>query len=432
MKSKFIKSTIILIIGGAISKLLGMIIKIILTRTISTKGIGLYMLILPTFNLFITLCTLGLPISISKLVSEQKTNSKKLILSTIPVIIIFNLILMLILFLIAPIIANNLLKNSILYHPIIAIGLTLPFICLSSIVKGYFFGKERTLPSTIATIIEQLIRLLLTLFYIPNLIIYGLEKAITGVVLINIVSELASFLILILFLPKNENISKNDFSYNKKIMKDILNIGIPATSSRLIGSFIYFLEPIILTYCLLKVGYSNSFITYEYGIINGYVYPLVLMPSFFTLAISNALLPNISNSYARGNYRYVKKKINQAITFSLMIGIPITLMFIFIPQIPLKLIYNSNEGLNYIKIIAPFCLLYYIQTPLTAVLQAINKSKTAMLGTIYGSIIRTIILFSLSLLKVQLWGLIIATLSNIIFVTIQHIYYVNKYLKDKS
>ena len=68
MKNKFIKSTIILIIGGGITKILAMVIKIFLTRSIGDEGIGLYMLILPTFNLFITLCTMSLSTSISKLV----------------------------------------------------------------------------------------------------------------------------------------------------------------------------------------------------------------------------------------------------------------------------------------------------------------------------------------------------------------------------
>lgn len=61
MKNKFVKSTIILIIGGLITKILGMAIKIVLTRTIGTEGISKYMLVLPTFNLFITLCNLGVP-----------------------------------------------------------------------------------------------------------------------------------------------------------------------------------------------------------------------------------------------------------------------------------------------------------------------------------------------------------------------------------
>lgn len=130
MKNKFIKSTIILIIGGLITKLLGMFIKIVLTRTIKEEGISLYMLILPTFNLFITLCTLGLSPAISKLISERKRKSKNIILSLIPLVIIYNLILIILIILISPLLSNVLLQNSNTYYPIIAIGLTLPFICI--------------------------------------------------------------------------------------------------------------------------------------------------------------------------------------------------------------------------------------------------------------------------------------------------------------
>ena len=72
MKNKFIKNTLILIIGGFMTKLLSMLIKIIMTRNISSNAIGLYMMILPTYNLFITIISGGLEVSISKLVSENK------------------------------------------------------------------------------------------------------------------------------------------------------------------------------------------------------------------------------------------------------------------------------------------------------------------------------------------------------------------------
>lgn len=59
-----------------------------------------------------------------------------------------------------------------------------------------------------------------------------------------------------------------------------MTISLPTTGSRLIGSISMFLEPILLTTILLKVGYSNNFIITEYGILNGYVMPLILLPSF--------------------------------------------------------------------------------------------------------------------------------------------------------
>ena len=159
MKNKFIRSVIILMFGGLLSKVLGMIIKIVLTRVIGTSGIGMYSLVLPTFNLFITLCSMGLPIAISKMVSEHKVSNKKIVLPVIPVIIIFNLLLIGIIFLLAPILSNKLLNNKDLYYPLVAIGLTLPFIGISSIIKGYFFGIERMFPNTLSNVIEQLARL---------------------------------------------------------------------------------------------------------------------------------------------------------------------------------------------------------------------------------------------------------------------------------
>ena len=170
MKNKFIKSTIILIIGGGITKILAMVIKIFLTRAIGDNGIGLYMMILPTFNLFITLCSLSLSTSISKLIAERKT-SKKIVLSIIPTSLIYNFILMFILILLAPFISNYLLKNPQTYYPIISIAFTLPFICISSILKGYFYGNENMVPFVISNIVEQIIRLIFIIFVIPKLMI---------------------------------------------------------------------------------------------------------------------------------------------------------------------------------------------------------------------------------------------------------------------
>ena len=49
MKEKFMKSVLILLIGGLLTKVLGMIIKIVMSRMIGTEGLGLYMMVLPHF-----------------------------------------------------------------------------------------------------------------------------------------------------------------------------------------------------------------------------------------------------------------------------------------------------------------------------------------------------------------------------------------------
>ena len=423
MKSKFLKSTIILIIGGAITKIMAMIIKIFLTRSIGDEGIGLYMLIMPTFTLFITLCSMSLSTGISKLISSN-INSKKVILPLIPITLIYNFILMLVLIILAPLISNKLLNNPLTYYPIMGISFTLPFIALSGILKGYFYGKENMTPYVISNIIEQIVRLLFIILVIPKLMTFGINIAVLGVVLINIFSEFSSIICLIIFLPKKK-ITIDNFKIDKFILKDILNISLSTTGSRLIGSISYFLEPIILTFILLKIGYTPESISHEYGIITGYVFPLLLIPSFFTMAISTSLLPVISSGYANKRYHYTKKKLKEALLLSLSVGFIATIIFMLFPKELLKFIYNTNLGTTYIRILAPLFLVHYIQSPLTSYLQAINKAKEAMYGTLTGAIIKNLLLIILPI-YIGIWGFIISTLINIFYVTIQHIYYTKK------
>ena len=69
------------------------------------------------------------------------------------------------------------------------------------------------------------------------------------------------------------------------------------------------------------------------------------------MAISTSLLPVISKSYTKKNIPYTKKKLFEAITLSLFVGIIFNILFITIPDILLKFIYNTDKGLPYIKII---------------------------------------------------------------------------------
>ena len=426
-KNNFFKITLLLIIGGFITKILGMIIKIITTRLIGTKGIGIYMMIMPTFSLLIALTQLGFPIAISKLVAEEKYSNKKLVLGLIPISMIINIVVITILILSSKFIAINLLHEKRCYLGLIAISLTLPFISISSILRAYFFGKTKIIPHVISNILEDVIRLILIVLFVPKIIKINIEYTVAFLFLISIISELSSIIIFLICSPKNIKIKRSDFKINYNYFKKILSISIPSTGSRLIGNIGYFLEPIILTFVLSKF-YINDFIINEYGIINGYVMPLILLPSFFTLAISQALIPVVSNAYSNNNKKFIKRRINQAIFYSLVIGIPCTLIFMFIPNIPLSFLYNTNEGIAYIKVLAPICLLHYIQSPLTSSLQAMGKAKTAMMGTLYGMIIRTILLFVLSYLKIGLWSLIIASSINIIIVTMHQIINIKKEL----
>ena len=428
-KESFIKSTIILIIGGFVTKILGMIIKIVNTRLLGVDGIALYMLIFPTFSLFMSLSQFSLPISISKLVSEDKYNNKNLVFSSIPIILIFDLFLIIIILLSSKFISVNLLKDSRCYLPILSISLVLPFEAISNMLRGYFFGKQKMFPHVVSHILEQTIRLFLTILIIPNLLKSSLVYAICFLVLVNMISEASSIIILLLFMPKEVIIKKTDIVPTKKSIKNILDISIPNTSTRVIGNIGYFLEPIILTAGMLASGYSLNYITLEYGIVSGYSMPMLLLPGFFTGAISSSILPVVSKAYANKNYSYIKKKTKQAILFSLIIGVPATFLLFMFPEFFLKIIYGRAYGANYLRFLSIPFLFYYIELPLSAVLQATNKSKEVMLDNLLGIVLKTILLYLTSLLHIGIYSFLIASSVNILVVTLMHFIHIKSTLQ---
>ena len=428
LKNKFFMSTLILLTGGFLSKFLGFILRIIISRYLGTEGLGLYSLLMPTFSLFIVIATLSFPVAISKLVATPKRSSKKVIFSIIPVSIILNIITILVLFFISRPLATTFLKEERLIYPIICIGFTLPFIGISSIIKGYFWGKQRMLPYILSNISEQILRLTILIIAIPKCIEISIELTISIIILVNILSESFSVVVMLLGLPKGVKINKKDIRPNKRDIKDVLNISIPSTSSKVIGSLAHFFEPIILTNTLLYVGYSKSFILTEYGIINGYVLGLLLIPQFFTQSISTALIPELSKYFYVGNKKKCIIRIKQIVSLSLLIGFVSTVVIFIFPTYFLNLIYDTKLGINYIKVLAPFMLMYFIDMPLSNSLQALDKSKESMYITIGSSVIKLLVIFITSLFRIGMYSLIISIIISLFFSTICYIKAIKKVL----
>jgi len=414
--NKFFQTTFILLIGGLITKILGFIIKIIYTRFIGEAGLGLYMLVFPTYSLLLTIAQLGLPIAISKLVAEERQSSQKIVFSIIPVMIGLNILVIVTMIFVSPFIADVLLKQSDATGLLIACALTLPFISLSSILKGYFYGKQKMMPHTVSNILEQIVRLILIILIIPFLLEINLIVTLIGLILLNIVSEIVSIIVFLFFLPKKFVIKKDDIKPDGETIKEIARVSLPTVSSRFIGNVGYFFEPIILTNLLLWSGYSAQYVLLQYGIYNGYVLGILLLPSFFSMAISSSLVPEISKFFSAKNMVMVKRRCKQALGLSLLVGLTLSsIIFIFTEEL-LAIIFNTSSGITYIKVLAPVFVLFYIEGPLISILQAIGKAKISMKITLYGIIIKLVVMAILSLCQIGIYSLIIAEIVNILFV----------------
>lgn len=425
--NKFLNSIFVLILSGMSTKVLGMIIKIIFTRIVGTKAISLYTLVIPTYSLLLTICSMAMPTTIAKLISEKDDMS--IINNASLIIIILNFTIMILIYIFAPFLANNLLKEPNSYYLIIAMSFTLPFASLACILKGYFYGKQKMVPHVISNTIEQIIRLILIITIIPLLLKKSYVHASVGLILTNTITELASVITFIICMNKKDRINLKKINFNKNTSKDILNLSFPIVSSRIIGNICFFFEPIILTNSLLLNGYNQEYIMLEYGVYNAYSISTLTIPSFFINAISLALLPEITKLISQKESSQAKKRLKISFVLVIILGITFSFgIYIFKDKI-LYLLYNTNKGSNYIKILAPVFVLFYLENIFTVFFSAISKTKITFYISLISSSIKLLCIFLLSFLHIGIYSLVYSEIINILLIISLDLIFYKKYIK---
>ena len=122
-KQSFLRGTLILVGAGFVTKVLGFVYRIVLSRIIGDEGMGLFQMAYPILLFAITLTTAGLPVAISKLVSEAEATGDErrirnlLIVSTV-IVTITGFLFTALTILLAPVIANTLLTDERAVYPL--------------------------------------------------------------------------------------------------------------------------------------------------------------------------------------------------------------------------------------------------------------------------------------------------------------------------
>ncbi len=430
-KQTFIKGTIILIIAGLITRVLGFINKIVVARIMGAEGVGLYMMAVPTLLLIITITQLGLPVAISKLVAEAEAVSdrrkiKRILIVSLTTTGILSLFFTIGMIAFAPVIASTLLTDERAYFPLIAIAPIVPIVALSSVLRGYFQGRQNMRPTAYSQVIEQIVRITLVAMLTAAFLPYGIEYAAAGAMISVVIGELASLIFMIFMFKTKKRIRirsgfMNYLKQGKKTFKELMSIALPTTGSRLIGSLSFFFEPIVVAQSLAIAGVATVVATKQYGELAGFVIPLLTLPTFITYSLSVSLVPAISEAAAQKQFQLIHYRLGQALRIALISGgISVVVLYVFAVPI-MDLMYNSPSVATYLKIMAPLSIFLYFQGPLQATLQALNLAKAAMMNSLFGAVVKIAAIFVLaSRPEMGIMGAALAIVIGIVLVTLLH------------
>ncbi|MFJ5715500.1 stage V sporulation protein B [Neobacillus sp. NPDC093127] len=448
--SKFLKGTFILLIAGFITRVLGFIYRIVLARSIGEEGVGLYMMAYPTFILVVTITQLGLPVAISKNIAEAEARGdyaeiKKILVVSLATTISLSIILTPAIILLAPILAKTLFTDPRTYYPLIAIAPSIPIIAVSSVLRGYFQGRQNMRPSAVSQILEQVVRITLIAVMTKAFLPYGVHYAAAAAMAASVLGELLSlvYLMTTFKLKKRFPLRKNFFQFvnkGKQTFYDLMEIALPTMGSRMIGSVAWFFEPIVVAHSLALAGVLAVNGTKQYGLLTGYAMPLLMLPSFVTFSLATSLVPAISEANSRNNHKLIAYRLQQALRLTFLTG-GLAVIVLYVLADPLmQLMYGSTKGSYFIRLMAPFFLFYYYQGPLQAVLQALNLARAAMINSLIGAVVKTAVIFFLaSQASFGITGAALGIIVGFVLVSILHFatvlkkvsfpFYIRDYLK---
>lgn len=402
MKS-FIRGTAVLMFAVFLSKLLGFVFRIQFMRIAGEEAVGIYMTAYPAFIFFLSLVQLGVPIAIAKVIAELDVKGEKekiqsvmktsylltffAALAFIPTSILF-----------VPYLATNLLGNPASASALYAGIAIVPISAIGGLIRGYFQGIARMEETAWSQIIEQSLRIALITWLLP-LVFSGESNAMNAAYAmgITLIAELASVLYLF-FKYSQQKRKRKTIKSAKKLypFEPILSISLPASGSRLFGTFTWFLEPIIFLRALTLSGITAIAATSLYGVISGVLIPLLLFPSFIPYALSVVLVPAVSGAAASSNKKKLRNRIHLALRLSAITGTFAAAVFFIHGAALAEKLFQVTEGAHYMTILAPVFFFYYIQSPLYSILQATGDAKACMMNSVYGGIAKLGVMFVLA------------------------------------
>ncbi len=452
-KESFIKSIFSLLLSQIFIKVIGLVYKLYLTNKDGFGDLGnaIYSSGFQIYALLLTFSSTGVPNAISKLVAERiavgdNKGANKVFKIAFVTFGFFGLIGSILLFLGAKEIANSWMQIPEAEDSLIALAPSIFFVSVTSVIRGYFNGRQNFIVTAKSQAIEQVFKTILTISLVEIIMLVGRKKVTlmsAGANLATTLATMFSFIYIYLYYKfrKKEIECEIDNSINykptriRKTIKQILDVAMPISVSSLISSFNKNIDSCTVVRLLKKnIGEENAKI--QYGILSGKIDSLCSIVFSINIAFVTVLVPSIAKNIAKKDWKLASTKARKFLLVSFFIAIPIMILFFFFPEQILQLLFpKATSGALYLKI-SSIAIIFMIMAQTTnAILQSIGKVNIPPISFGIGMVVK--LLCNIFLIPNQNFGIFGAIIGNIMcnaiaFVISFSILYKNLELKTKK
>lgn len=392
----FAKGAAIITLGMLAVKFFGAVFKIPLMSILGGEGSGYFIGAYNLYNPIYALSTAGLPIAISKIVSENVAlnrfkDVKKIRRLSVPIFLMTGSIGF-ILIILGSFVYAKLSKAPDSIYSILMLAPALLFSCLMSSYRGYYEGLRNMTPTAVSEVIESVGKIIFGLslsyltiwighseymkkgsvfgIYFPNQVQANgkiLSLASAAAILGIAISAFVGYLYInIRYKIKGDNITKDQIINSPKsrssgyILKSILKVALPVGLGAIVMNLAGVVDSILIQRRLADIALTSmDKLKYIYGDLLpndavlrnnvhiflsgcfGFTSTIVMFLPTISQGLAISTLPTVTAAWTLGKQREIKKSIEKILKITSIISVPMGLGISSLAYPIMDLIYNT-------------------------------------------------------------------------------------------
>ncbi len=417
--NKFLKGAAVLAIAGLVVKVMGVFFRVPLTNWVGAEGMSFYSSVYPFYTLFLLLSTAGIPVAISRMISERTAvknygGAQKVFSVSVWLLGAIGFVSFLIVHFGAGFIENVVLDNPGTKYALKAIAPSLFLVPVMAAYRGYFQGRQNMNPTAVSQLLEQFVRVVVGLLLGHALISSGFDKFAAGAIFGGTAGAGAGLAIAIVIYLLNRRVIFSQIHRHKTyevdepwqhIVKEILIIAIPITIGTCINPLINAIDSMMVMRRLQDVGFTLVESRVLFGKLGGYCASLVGMPQVLIQAIVMSLVPAIAAGHKLKDHDGVRDNMQFAMRLTMIIGFPCAVGMMVLAYPILLLLYpmQAEEVRETALVFAIMSISTIPMSPmvtLTGALQGIDKQMLPVKNLAIGAVVKVILTYILVGFKV--------------------------------
>lgn len=417
-KSTFFGGAAILAASAILVKVIGAIYRIPLGNILSDEVMADYNSAYNIYNFFLTISTAGLPVALSKTISEANALGRhNQVQRTFRVAFITFLILGLISFfcmtvLAAPM-AQIVISNPKAVYCVMALAPSVLCVCIMSAFRGYFQGHFNMMPTGISQVIEAFFKLVVGLalaLFLVNVVQKPELGSVGAIIGVSCGSVVALLYILFLFFrdrKRRQRIHATDRpDGSMRILSNLLKLAIPITLGSAATSLVTLIDTKLVMSQLQSVYQTVDGLGKEaaldaarglYGIYSKTM-SIYNLPFSMMVPLTACIIPAVSASLARRDHLGAQKVSESALRIGLLLALPMgmglfalggPIMGLLFPTIDVEV---AGPLLSVLGLASVFVAL---QLLCNSILQANGMVNLPILAVVIGGVVKVVVNFIL-------------------------------------